>query len=74
MVMVINDKVKGGGFDMCYMVQEGVSGVNDSMGVVEKIECLLDVVIQGVGYIVVQDKNGNEVYICNGNIQQDDQG
>ena len=34
----------------------------------------LDVAIQGAGYIAVQDKNGNEVYTRNGNIQQDDQG
>ena len=56
------------------MAQEGASGVNDSTGVAEKTERPLDVAIQGAGYIAVQDKNGNEVYTRNGNIQQDDQG
>lgn len=74
MAMATNDKVKGGGFDTRYMAQEGASGVNDSTGVAEKTERPLDVAIQGSGYIAVQDKNGNEVYTRNGNIQQDDQG
>lgn len=74
MAMATNDKVKGGGFDTRYMAQEGASGVNDSTGVAEKTERPLDVAIQGAGYIAVQDKNGNEVYTRNGNIQQDDQG
>ena len=74
MAMATNDKVKGGGFDTRYMAQEGASGVND-IRVAEKTERLLDVAIQGAGYIAVQDKNGNEVYTTrNGNIQQDDQG
>ena len=74
MAMATNDKVKGGGFDTRYMAQEGASGVNDSTGVAEKTERPLDVAIQGAGYIAVQDKNGNEVYTRNGNIQQDEQG
>ena len=74
MAMATNNKVKGGGFDTRYMAQEGASGVNDSTGVAEKTERPLDVAIQGAGYIAVQDKNGNEVYTRNGNIQQDDQG
>ncbi len=74
MAMATNDKVKGSGFDTRYMAQEGASGVNDSTGVAEKTERPLDVAIQGAGYIAVQDKNGNEVYTRNGNIQQDDQG
>ena len=74
MAMATNDKVKGGGFDTRYMAQEGASGVNDSTGVAEKTERPLDMAIQGAGYIAVQDKNGNEVYTRNGNIQQDDQG
>lgn len=74
MAMATNDKVKGGGFDTRYMAQEGASGVNDSTGVAEKTERPLDVAIQGAGYIAVQDKNGNEVYTRNGNIQQDDRG
>ncbi|MQH89257.1 flagellar hook-basal body complex protein, partial [Escherichia coli] len=74
MAMATNNKVKGGGFDTRYMAQEGASGVNDSTGVAEKTERPLDVAIQGAGYIAVQDKNGNEVYTRDGNIQQDDQG
>lgn len=69
-----NEKVDGSGFATRFMAQQSPSGVNDSPGAAEKTERPLDVAIQGSGYIAVEDRNGNEVYTRNGNIQQDDQG
>ncbi|UYW75117.1 flagellar basal body rod protein FlgF [Pseudocitrobacter faecalis] len=74
MAMATNDKVKGGGFDTRYMAQGRGQRRERQHRCCGENRASAGCGDSGAGYIAVQDKNGNEVYTRNGNIQQDDQG